>query len=402
MDLIILLMFETNYTHRIHLAVITETGPPEINGVAYTINHLVQGLRKLDQYHIELVRPRQSESDTALTQSDLTEHLVGSIRLPFYKEVRLGMPHFFALRKRWKQRRPDIVQIVTEGPLGYTAMLAGKSLGIPVFSDFHTNFDQYSRHYHMKFGFCLAKHYLRHLHNQTLRTLVPTKTLMKQLEEIGYQNLAILDRGIDADLFHPSKRSDALRESLGIHQDQLLVVLVTRMAPEKNLDLAFAAFREIQQKVSNARFLLVGDGPDRQALEAKHPDCIFAGMQTGEALAAHYASGDLFLYPSTSETFGNVIIEAMASGLPVLTYDYAAAHKYIQSGHNGVTVPFDDEAAFLDAAATMVKQAKYCRSLGIEARVTAQHLGWDGVVKHLDAMIKDLLTEVYHETTAPA
>jgi len=395
-------MSEANIPTCIHLAVITETWPPEVNGVAHTIHHLVQGLRKLNRYQLELVRPRQFAAEQAQVQEGFTEYLTKGVTLPFYKEVNIGLPQYWALKKRWTQHRPDIVQIVTEGPLGYSAMRAAKSLGIPVFSDFHTNFDQYSRHYHLKYAFRFAGAYLRHLHNQTLCTLVPTHELLHQLFEAGYRSLGILERGIDAELFHPAKRSHALRTSLGISDEQLLVVLVSRMAQEKNLDLAFSSFRQIQQVVPNARFLLVGDGPERERLEAEHPDCLFVGMQVGQALAEHYASGDLFLYPSTSETFGNVIIEAMASGLPVLTYDYAAAHKYIQSGHNGVAVPFDDEVAFHKAAIALAQDTPQARQLmGSLARETAQELSWESVVNRLDNIINDLLTEVYHEASTP-
>ena len=395
-------MLEVNSVNSIRLSIVTETWPPEVNGVAHTVNHLVSGLRKLERYHIELIRPRQSANDNPSVQPELSLYLVRGITLPFYKEVKMGMPQFFRLRKRWKQQRPDIVQIVTEGPLGYSAMLAAKSLGIPVFSDFHTNFDQYSRHYHMAFAFKLAALYLRHMHNCTLRTLVPTTELMAQLNDCGYKNLGILDRGIDAAVFNPSKRDQSLREYYGVEPDQLLVVLVSRMAIEKNLDLAFVAFREIQKHLPNSRFLLVGDGPERKRLQQLNPDCIFAGMKTGEVLAAHYASADLFVYPSTSETFGNVVIEAMASGLPVLTYDYAAAHKYIQSGLNGVTVPFDDEAAFINAAASLSKHEVERRSLGPNARKTAEQLSWDSVVLRLDNLITSLLAEEYHEENAAA
>ncbi|WP_245929674.1 glycosyltransferase family 4 protein [Leucothrix pacifica] len=395
-------MSQANYSNQIRLAVVTETWPPEVNGVANTIQHLVNGLLRLGRYYIELVRPKQSASDQPLLQEDFEEYLTNAITLPFYKEVKAGSPHFFGLRKRWKQQRPDIIQIVTEGPLGYSAMRAAKSLGIPVFSDFHTNFDQYSQHYHLTYGWRLVNRYLRHLHNSTLCTLVPTTELAQQLQRSGYKNLEILERGINAGLFHPHKRSQQLRHSLGIMDGQLMVTLVSRMAHEKNLDLAFAAYREIQQQVPNARFVLIGDGPDRARLQAQHPDCLFVGMQTGEALAQHYASGDLFLYPSTSETFGNVIIEAMASGLPVVTYDYAAAHKYIQSGKNGITVELHNEGAFIDAAVSLATQSQQRHAMGIKARATTQQLSWDNVVLHLDHITQQLLAKVHHEETAPA
>lgn len=375
------------------LSVVTETWPPEINGVAHTINRLVQGLRAYGGYHIQLVRPRQTALEQAQHDNDFQEYLVNGLTLPFYKEVRLGFPQYHALKRLWKKQRPDIVQIVTEGPLGYSAMKAAKKLGIPVISDFHTNFDQYSRYYRLSGFFNVAKRYLRHMHNQTLVTLVPTRELQQQLSARGYTKLGILERGIDTSQFNPQRRSETLRTQLGIRPEQLLVTLVSRMAQEKNLDLAFSAFRAIQAQVPDAQFLLVGDGPERKRLQAAHPDCIFAGMQTGVALAEHYASGDLFLYPSTSETFGNVILEAMASGLPVVTFDYAAAHEYLHYGSNGMNVPFDDNAAFIQAAVTLAGDSTLRQTQGEAAYQTAQQLSWGNVVERLHHTLQTILHE---------
>ena len=395
-------MLKAHLPSQTSLAIVTETWPPEVNGVAHTIKHLVDGLRQRDQYTIQLVRPRQQTDGDPASEDNFQELFTRGATLPFYKEVRVGLPHFFKLRNAWKKNRPDVVQLVTEGPLGYSAMWAAKSLNIPLISDFHTNFDQYSQYYNLRFAFKVASVYLRHFHNATRRTLVPTTELAAQLAKTGYKNLAIVERGIEADLFNPEKRSEALREKLGVKPKQLLVTLVTRLAQEKNIDLAFKAFREIQKEVPDAHFMLVGDGPERERLEAANPDCSFAGMQRGEDLAAHYASGDLFLYPSTSETFGNVIIEAMASGLPVVTYDYAAAHKYIQSAHNGLTVPLHDEAAFISISASAACETNLRNTLGKEARKTAQTLSWNSVVDRLDIIIKQLITEVRHETPTSA
>lgn len=384
------------------LAVVTETWPPEVNGVANTIYRLVEGLRAHGGYHIQLVRPRQNPRERATLTEGFQEYLVNGLTLPFYREVRLGFPQYNALKRQWKKQRPDIVQIVTEGPLGYSAMKAAKKLGIPVISDFHTNFDQYSRYYRLSSFFNLAKRYLRHVHNQTLVTLVPTQELSQQLAASGYEKLDILARGIDAGLFNPQRRSERLRTQLGLRPDQLLVTLVTRMAQEKNLDLAFAAFRAIQQVVPDARFLLVGDGPERKRLQELHPDCLFAGMRRGEELAEHYASGDLFLYPSTSETFGNVIMEAMACGLPVVTFDYAAAREHIRSGDNGMAVLLDDNDAFIQASVALAQDAALRQRMGTAATLTAHDLSWEKVVRRLHDTIQTVLHEVSHETVASA
>lgn len=382
------------------LAVVTETWPPEINGVAHTISHLVQGLGQHGGYHIDLWRPRQYAAEQARHEPGFQEHLVGSISIPFYPQVQLGMPCYHTLYQCWQHSRPDLVQIVTEGPLGYAALRAARKLGIPVISDFHTHFDQYSHHYRLGWLFRLVSRYLRHLHNLTLLTLVPTLELQQYLTARGYHRLGLLERGVDTGLFNPGRYSTSLRARLGLAPGQLLVLLVSRLAQEKNLDLAFAAFRAIRQHVPDARFLLVGDGPERQRLQASYPDYWFAGMQTGVALAEHYASSDIFLYPSTTETFGNVIPEAMASGLPVVAFDYAAARLLIRSGENGMAVPRNDNAGFINASVYLARNAVLRRLQGQAACHTASTLGWEQVVKRLHTTLQGILQEVNHEAAA--
>ncbi|TXH67041.1 MAG: glycosyltransferase family 1 protein [Thiothrix sp.] len=383
------------------LAVVTETWPPEINGVAHTLQHLIQGLLVKGNYQITLIRPQQNRQDQALQTARFQEILVHGFRLPFYQQVRLGYPHYLRLKHLWQTQRPDLVQIVTEGPLGYAALRAARKLNLPVVSDFHTRFEQYSGHYSIAKLAAWVERYLRHLHNQTLLTLVPTQELARQLQSKGYERLTVIERGIDQNLFKPTRRNPALRSQLGLQPNQLLVCLVSRLAPEKNLDLAFLAFRAIQDVVPDARFLIVGDGPERSRLQAMHPDCLFVGMQTGTALAEHYASGDLFLYPSTSETFGNVILEAMASGLPVIAFDYAAAHQYIHSYENGCSVTFNDSQAFIQNAVELALNPSLRQQLANEASLSMQGLSWQRVADALHQTFQTLLQELKHETIAP-
>ena len=377
----------------IRLAVVTETYPPDINGVAHTIHQLVKGLRQLPHYQLQLIRLAQAHEPVKKinNRQNFTEIALTGFSLPFYKEVRVGLPHYIYLIKLWKQQRPAIVQIVTEGLLGWAALKAAKHLKIPVISDFHTHFAQYSQHYRLGFAFKWASAYLRSLHNQTLLTLVPTVELQQQLTQQGYQNLALLSRGIDTELFNPQWRLPSLRAQWQVQPQQLVVALVTRLAAEKNLDLAFQAFRAIQAQVPDAKFLIVGDGPERSRLQALYPDCLFVGMQGGLALAQHYASADLFLYPSTSETYGNVIVEAMASGLAVVSFDYAAAHQHIRSGENGWTLPLADHAAFIQASVDLALQPALAKRLGQQAALTASQLSWHKVVAQLDQHIQGIV-----------
>ena len=163
----------------------------------------------------------------------------------------------------------------------------------------------------------------------------------------------MLSRGVDTELFHPEKRSDPLRTSWGAGPDDLVALCVGRVAGEKNLPLAVRAFEAIRERHPTAKLVIVGDGPLRESLAKQHPEVIFAGTRRGDDLAMHYASADLFLFPSTTETFGNVASEAMASGLTVVAYDYAGPRLLIDTGETGALVPFDDADAFVQAAVSM-------------------------------------------------
>ena len=389
---------DTNLERRIRLSIVTETCLPDVNGVAYTVDHLLKGLLALPDYQIQLIALKPStvsNNQTAtypISHPRLQDTRLTGIHLPFYPEVRIGLPHYFYLKRLWIKQRPDMVQIVTEGLLGWAALKAAQALNIPVISDFHTNFDQYTQHYKLGFIFKPINAYLRALHNQTLLTFVPTLELKNQLQQQGYRQLALLSRGIDTQRFNPQRRQAALREHWGVRPEQLVVILVTRLAAEKNLDLAFHAFREIQRQTPEARLVIVGDGPERQRLHSLYPDALFVGMQRGDALAEHYASGDLFLYPSLSETYGNVIVEAMASGLPVLCFNYAAGRQHIRTGNNGWTVPVGDTEAFIEASLHLAQQPALRQRLGEQAVVSVANLSWQAVVQQFDQSIQTLLS----------
>jgi glycosyltransferase involved in cell wall biosynthesis len=220
---------------------------------------------------------------------------------------------------------------------------------IAVTSASHTNFHSYSGHY----GLGLLKRpiegYLRKLHNRTMATMVPTAALAASLDRRGYQNLRVVSRGVDVQLFNPAKRSQALRQSWGLAPQDVAVLHVGRIAKEKNVGLVVAGFRAVQHMHPRAKLIFVGDGPARQSVQDACPDAIFAGMRKGEDLAAHYASADVFLFASLTETYGNVVPEALASGLAVAGFDYAAARQFVRSGENGLRVPTDQPEAFIAA-----------------------------------------------------
>jgi len=373
------------------IAVVTETYPPEINGVAMTIGHMVEGLLRRG-HQIHLVRPRQHGADSARLAPRYKELLVRSLPLPGYDGLRMGFSTRRTLSQLWQQRdRPEVVHVVTEGPLGRSALSAATRLHIPTSSDFHTNFDAYSVHY----GFGLLKPvigaYLKRFHNRADCTFVPTRELRVRLESEGYQHLLVVSRGVDTRLYNPARRSDQLRASWGVPGDGLVVIHVGRLAPEKNLPLVLTAFEQIRRHSASSRLVLVGDGPLRASLQQRHPSHVFAGTRRGEELAAHYASGDLFLFPSSTETFGNVTIEAMASGLAVVAYDYAAGREHVEHGKTGLLAPFGDAPTFVRIATELAVDRALIAKLRHNARVAAERIGWDEVVDCFDSALHGLV-----------
>lgn len=374
----------------LHIAMVTETYLPEVNGVAITVARMVEGMRRRN-HRVHMIRPRQHKHDIAGQDDNYQETLVAGMPLPGYPGLRMGLPAKGKLLRLWQKQRPDVVHIATEGPLGWSAMSAARKLGIPIATDFHTNFHSYSKHYGASWLNKPIAAYLRHFHNKTDCTMVPTSSLQQELMQIGYKNVLVVSRGVDNKLFHPHKRSDELRQQWGGASDTPVVVLVSRLAAEKNLQVVINAFEQMRSLAPDAKLVMVGDGPARAALQQQYPHVIFAGMRTGEDLAAHYASGDIFLYPSLTETYGNVTVEAMASGLAVLAYDYAAARQHIRHDVNGLLAPFDDSASFIDHAAALIGTPHRVRRLGIHARQSVELLAWENIMGQLESVLIDLV-----------
>lgn len=382
----------------LRVAVVTETYPPEINGVAMTMGQLVDGLRALG-HRIQLIRPKQSRDDLPLADETLQVKLLRGLPLPGYPGLKIGTPATGRLVELWRSERPAIVHIVTEGPLGWSALRAAARLGIPACADFHTNFHSYSTHYGFGILTQALAGYLRRFHNRALCTMVPTEEMRADLAAAGYRNLRVVARGVDTRLFHPGRRSRELRRAWGVAAQQPAVVHVGRLAAEKNLALVFSAFEAMRARHPHARLVLVGDGPKRHYYQRQYPQHVFAGMRRGEDLAAHYASADLFLMPSLTETYGNVTIEAMASGLAVLAFDYAAARQHIRDGENGLLAPPANERAFIERACALIDDRTLATALGRHARRTAERLAWSEVVDALVANYYDVMAR-HDEDTA--
>ncbi len=358
----------------------TETFAPEINGVAMTLGRLVDGLLGTGAT-VNVFRPRQAGDQRPRVNGHYGEHLLAGMQVPMYPDLRFGFPATGTLLSAWRAHRPDAVYVATEGPLGWSAVRAAKRLGIPTLSGFHTNFHTYSRHYRLSLLEPLILGYLRSLHRHTGCTLVPTTELAQQLRERSFGCVEVLQRGVDTALFNPGRRSATVRHGWGAGPDQLVCLYVGRIAAEKNILTAVNAFRAVQHTSPDARLVLVGDGPLRKILARDNPDFVFCGMRRGEDLARHFASGDLFLFPSQTETFGNVVTEAMASGLAVVAYNHAAAGEHIHDGGNGALAEDDTEKSFIRRTVELSLERERLKQLGDSAARHAAALSWGGIVE---------------------
>jgi glycosyltransferase involved in cell wall biosynthesis len=386
----------------LNLTLVTETYSPEINGVAMTLGRLVDGLAR-HGHRLTIVRPRQRHESPRFSVTHRVacrQIRLPGVPIPGYPQLRLGLPAARRLRQQWKLNRPDLVHVATEGPLGASAITTAREMGIPVTSSFHTNFDQYTRDYRIGWFKPVVSAWLRHVHNRTLRTFVPTRDLMARLESEGYQNVRLLSRGVDTALFNPGRRDAGLRASWGVEPDGLAVIHVGRIAHEKNYPLLFRAFDAIKAVQPKARLVLVGDGPLLSSLQKQRPDVVFTGFYTGANLARHYASGDIYLHTSITETFGNVVTEAMGSGLAIAAFDYAAAHEFIRDGVNGLLARVGDEAAFLANSVRLAAEPALRSRLAATGPAVAGGMSWDAIVDRFAADLAEAAAE-FHAKSLP-
>jgi glycosyltransferase involved in cell wall biosynthesis len=376
------------------IAVVTETWPPEVNGVALTLAKLVHGLCQRN-HAVQLIRPRQDKNETALAQDDMSELLLTGLPIPRYPQLKLGLPSKKALIRAWTLRRPDLVHIATEGPLGWSALQAARRLRLPVTSDFRTNFHSYSKHYGVGWLRKPIVAYLRKFHNNTACTMVPTHLLKSELQKLGFDNLRVVARGVDTEMFNPRHRSEALRQSWGADADTLVLLSVGRLAPEKNLDLVIKTYQALRAAQRPVRLVLAGDGPYRAELQARCPDAVFLGMCDHQTLSSIYPSADVFLFPSLTETFGNVTLEALACGTPVLAFDSAAASELVQNDRNGWLVQGEREEDFLAKALEMTRDTARLMGMRAQTSESVSALDWLQIVMQVENIF------LQTQTTAP-
>jgi len=362
------------------VTLVTETYFPQVNGVSRTLGELARYLTESGD-QVQLICPDYGTSAAAEPV-----YKVPSIVLPFYKELHLPRPPFGNVHRAIASFRPDIVHIATEATLGWSVLQLALRRRLAVVSSFHTNFDQYSRHYRVGWARGLIWRYLRWFHNRTRETYVPSETTISDLARRGFERMVLWRRGVDSTLFQPNRPGRfEVRRALGWSPQDVVILYVSRIAPEKNVDYLATALAIVASYRPDVRILLVGDGPSRKALEGRIGSIAqFAGYRQGEDLADYYAAADIFAFSSLTETLGNVVLEAMASGLPVVALRAGGVGETVQSGSTGILV--DASLAperFASALLWLVEQNEERRKMAGAARSYALSVSWDTIMASL-------------------
>ena len=373
------------------VTIVTETYFPQLNGVTRTLGELVRHLSECGDT-VQLIHPDYGPPHEA----DSRSHTVRSIVLPFYKEIHLPLPPFGSAHRAIASFGPDVVHIATEATLGLSVLKYAMQRRLNVVSSFHTNFDQYTGHYGVGWARWLIWRYLRWFHNRTRETYVPSSATIGELERLGFERLVLWKRGVDSTLFRPDRTGrDEVRRALGWSPEDTVIGYVSRIAAEKNVDYLANALAIVASRRPEARVLLVGDGPMRDVLEKRIGSFArFVGYRKGEDLADHYAASDIFAFASLTETFGNVVLEAMASGLPVVALRAGGVGGTVQSGTTGILVePSEPPQRMADALLSLIDRPDERRRMAEAAREYALSQSWETIMGGLRDRYQRLIDE---------
>ncbi|MGH7457739.1 MAG: glycosyltransferase family 4 protein [Longimicrobiaceae bacterium] len=313
-------------------------------------------------------------------------------RFPLYRDYRVSWPGLRRIAGEVEAFRPDLIHLVSPTPLGFRALgLAGRE-GIPAVASFHTHFVSYFRYYRVSRLEGLGWALLRRFHNRCAATFAPSGTIARELEEQGIERVRLWSRGIDPHGFSPDRSDETLRTRLAPGGEPILLY-AGRLVREKDLSDLVEMERLLRRRGVRHRLVLVGDGPMRSELESELPDAHFAGHREGGELARWYASADVFVFPSTTETFGNVVLEAMASGLPAVVTDRGGVTDLIEPGTNGLVARANHPEELTGRVAALLENPARREQLREGALRSARERDWDTVNQGLLNDYRDVAGE---------
>jgi glycosyltransferase involved in cell wall biosynthesis len=356
------------------IALFSEVYRPMVSGVSLVLQRLVTALEQRGHV-VRVYAPEYPMEPDALDDGNI--YRVPSRRLFLYPDVRWGFPDWSAIRDDFAAFRPDVVHVATEFAMGATGVRLAREFEVPVVASAHTDYERYASRYHLEWLVPAGWRYLRWLYGHATRVLCPSRPYERHLHLRGVRHTAIWSRGVDRQQFGPHHRDESVRVSFGVAPGQPMVLYVGRLAAEKNLDLLLDAWKQLGARGDDPRLVLVGAGPLEDGLRsATPPGVVIAGVRTGTALAACYASADLFAFPSSTETFGNVLLEAMASGIPSLAVRAGGVLDFAEHNRNAWLVEPDRAEAIADGIGTLLDDSLCRRRLAAAGAATAASRDW--------------------------
>jgi phosphatidylinositol alpha 1,6-mannosyltransferase len=364
------------------IAIITESFPPDLNGVAHSVVRVAEHL--LARGHAPLVIAPEPASGARAVTGPLPYPVVRvpSLPVPGYASFRLGLPSA-RIGNALREHRTDVVHLASPFVLGARGMTVARAHDLPVVAVYQTDVPAYARVYRYGFGNgfgeAAAWRWLRRIHNAAERTLAPSTATATELHAHGIARVWLWRRGVDAVRFHPNHRSGALRRALA-PGGELLVGYVGRLAAEKRVDLLAPVTR-----MPGVRVVVVGDGPAAASLRKAMPDAVFLGARKGAQLARIYASLDVFAHTGPYETFGQTVQEALASGIPVVAPAAGGPLDLVEPGRTGYLVPPGDAGALADAVAELAADPARRAAFGAAARDAVAGRTWAAVGDELVA-----------------
>ncbi|MDT8718169.1 glycosyltransferase family 1 protein [Clostridium sp. 19966] len=361
------------------VAVFTDTFLPQVNGVTNTLKHLIKYFENKKIDYLIFAPDSYVECDDKFKVEKFL-----SIKFFIYPECRLAFPNLIRLKNSLIKFKADIIFNVTEFNMGMLGLYLGKKFDIPVISNYTTNFSQYLKYYNLSFLENNFWNYLKWFHTKHDLTLCPSKETRNLLKKQGIENVNIFSRGIDTENFTPSLRSESLRKSLQIN-NKIVLLYVGRISPEKDINILHEAYLKLLEKYpSKLALIITGDGPELLKYKKLFPpDTIFTGYKTGPSLSETYASSDIFAFPSPTETFGNVVLEALASGLPVAAPNAGGIKDIIKNEFNGLLFEAGNSKEFSDAIANIINNEFIRDRIIANGRKTALDRSWESIFDSL-------------------
>lgn len=377
----------------------TDTYPPQVNGVSVVTAQSITGLRARG-WATGVVLPRYPDVPghgvkqfaDEFGAADEAYH-IPSVPFPPYPDIRLAAPSYHTIARAIREFRPDIVHCATEFMIGRLGQVAARRAGIPFVTSYHTDFSRYADSYGAPWLRPAIRDYLARFHGRAARTFTPSARARADLQRIGVDHVDVWGRTIDVTTFNPARRDDGWRRALGL-DDRVLFVHVGRLAAEKGVRRILDAFRLARELLprQSVHLIVAGGGPEEQALRDAAPeDVTFMGViDRHDALPRLYASADAFLFASITETLGLVVLEAMASGLPVVAVPEAGVADHLMDGINGIAVEAGSPRTMASAIVKLTLEAPTRRTLGEGARRWAEGLSWDAELDRLDEVYREV------------